>query len=251
MSEITDTPIEPPRKLRFDWVIPALFRPRQAFSSIMGGMNTAWLTPILLLTAAGLLYVIAKGSIQQATTVAMPGEMPPDYEYYSTDQQANYQQAVSITSGPLLTLILPGVGAILGVWLGWLAVGGLMHLVLTLFGGRGAMGTSLGMVAWANLPFAVRDIERALYVMASNRLIQSPGLSGFASPGIGSAFLSLIDIFVIWNIVLLLVGVTKGHGLSRGKAGASVLITVGVVLAIKTGVGFAGSMAGSIASGGF
>lgn len=218
----------------------------------MGGMNTAWLTPILLLTAAGLLYVIAKGSIQQATTVGMPGELPPDYEYYSTDQQANYQQAATITSGPLLTIILPGIGAIFGIWLGWLAVGGLMHLVLTLFGGRGAMGASLGMVAWANLPFAVRDVERALYVITSNRLIQSPGLSGFASPGgIGSAFLGLIDIFVIWNIVLLLVGVSAGHGLSRGKAWASVLITVGVVLAVKMGVGFAWSMAGGMASGGF
>lgn len=251
MTENTQTLPEPPRRLHFDWVIPALFKPRQAFPKIVAGPSTAWLTPILILTAAVLLRVLVSGSIQQSATMGAPTSLPPDFEYYSSDQQAQFQQASSLTSGPLFTFVLPGVAALLGVWAGWLVFGGLMHLALTLLGGRGAIGTTIGMVAWANLPFAARDVVRALYMMASNSTIQSPGLSGFGSAGgIDSACLGLVDIFVVWNIVLLLAGVHTGYSLSRGKSWTSVLITVGAAVIFQTVIAFIWAQATGVAGPG-
>jgi hypothetical protein len=231
--------------------MPALFRPRQVFPKIVGGTSTAWLTPILILTAAALLHVLASGAIQQASIMSAPASLPEGFQYYSADQQAQFQQASSITTGPLFLFVGPGILALLGVWIGWLVFGGVMHLVLTLLGGRGATATTIGMVAWASLPFAVRDIERVLYMMASNQLIQSPGLSGFApAGGIGSAFLSLVDVFLVWNILLLFVGVHTGYGVSRGKAWASVLIVVGAAVMLQTVLGFIGAQAGGVIGGG-
>ncbi|MBN1430558.1 MAG: YIP1 family protein [Anaerolineae bacterium] len=249
MSEPTaPTVTEPPRRLHFDWVFPALFRPRRIFPQIVGGVSTAWLTPILILMAAMLLSVIAQGSAMQAA-MSNATTMPSDFEYYSPEQQAQYQQSASMVSGPLFTIVLPGIGALLVLFIGWLAFGGLLHLVLTLFGGHGSIGTTIGMVAWANLPYAVRGLERALYMMASNRAIQAPGLSGMASMGsVPYAFLSLIDIFIIWHALLLFVGIHTGYGLSRGKALAVVLIAVGAVVLFQTGVGSIGTVFSWLAS---
>jgi hypothetical protein len=126
-----------------------------------------------------------------------------------------------------------------------------MHLALTLLGGRGAIGTTIGMVAWANLPYAMRDLERVLYVLVTNRTLQSPGLSGFATMGsVSAAFLSLVDVFLIWSVLLLFVGIHTGYGLSRGKALAAVLIVVGVAVIFQTGVGSIGTLVGGVMGGG-
>lgn len=251
MSETTaTTPLEPPRRLHFDWVIPALFKPRQAFPKIIGAPSTAWLTPILILTATVLLRVLIQGAVQQAA-MSSAMTMPEDFEYYSAEQQAQFQQGASLVSGPLFTIVIPGVLALLGVWIGWLVFGGLMHLALTLLGGRNATATTIGMVAWANLPFAVRDVVRGLYMMASNSIIQSPGLSGFAAMGsIPYAFLALVDIYIVWNVLLLFIGVHTGYGLSRGKALAAVLIVVGLAVLFQTGVGSIGALLGGAMGGG-
>lgn len=39
-------------------------------------------------------------------------------------------------------------------------MGGLLHLVLTMLGGRDSTGGALNIVAWAALPFALRDLVR-------------------------------------------------------------------------------------------
>jgi hypothetical protein len=239
MTENTPITVEPPRRFRFDWVIPALFKPRQTFPKILSAPSTAWLTPMVILTLTALLRVLVSGSVGQPVAMGASAAPPPDFEYYSPDQQMNYQQGVSLTSGPLFTIIGPGILALVGVWIGWLVFGGLMHLTLTLLGGRGATGATIGMVAWANLPFAIRDIVRVLDMMSSNTAFESPGLSGLVTAGgLPSACLGVVEMYIIWHILLLFVGIHTGYGLSRGKSWASVAITVGAAIIFQTLIAF-------------
>ena len=117
----------------------------------MGGANSAWLTPILILTAAALLYVLSRGAIQQAAAMSASTSLPENFEYYSANQQMEYQQGTSMVAGPLFTFVLPGILSLLSLWVGWLVFGGLMHLALTLLGGCGAIGATIGMVARSSM----------------------------------------------------------------------------------------------------
>jgi hypothetical protein len=88
---------------------------------------------------------------------------------------------------------------------------------------------------------------QALFVVATGEIIKNPGLSGFATtpqplpgefaapPGFGQlAFQSIlgqIDLFQIWNLVLLVVAVIATARLSRRKASFITLI-VWILLAL-------------------
>jgi uncharacterized membrane protein len=75
-------------------------------------------------------------------------------------------------------------------------------------------------------------------------LINHPGLSGFVQPEGGkaaafaAAFLGLIDLYLIWHIILLILGVQSGNSLPSSKAVLGVTITIILALAIQTLLGF-------------
>jgi hypothetical protein len=197
---------------------------------------------MLLLSLTAILVVMVAGYLK--TRAAMMGEipLPPDWQWWSPDQQNNYMQAQQATQGPVFMYILPMVGSLTGLWLGWLILAGLLHLGSTLSGGRGSMQGAFNVVAFASLPFALRDILRAVYMLAASHVITSPGLSGFASSaGFVSRLLQFTDLFLLWNIILLTIGFSISDGLPRNKAIITVVVVVLLVLFAQAGLGSIGS----------
>jgi hypothetical protein len=187
MTEISlPTPLDTNRRYRFDWVLPTLFRPRKMFVRIAEMETAVWQTPIIILASLGLVRALVAGGIRSAAAATGQIELPPGWEYYTPEQQAQFQQALTATSGPVFTYLLPAIMAVLGVYLGWLVLGWLLHLVLTLFGGRGSSNQALNITAWALLPFAIRDIIRIVAMWGDGQLLNTLGLSGFAPPGEGT-----------------------------------------------------------------
>jgi len=94
---------------------------------------------------------------------------------------------------------------------------------------------------WTWLPYVLRGLLQTVYILASGQTIANPGLSGLVlenrpiremvvappSPGqtLLAALLSRVDLFLIWNLILLVIGVTVVTRLPRRKA---VLVTLGV-----------------------
>jgi hypothetical protein len=243
MTEVVLPPVETTRRFRFDWVLGVLFRPRRTLAQIMTQTTGVWLLPLLILTLTALLQVAAAGPVKQAAAVS--GQtVPPMFEYYTPEQQAQMLQALEATSGPVFIYVFPALVSVSAIWIGWLAVSGLMHLILTLLGGRGDTGSALNLVAWASLPLAIRDLVRAGSLVFGKRLIENPGLSGFAPTGDSDlalfliALLGLVDIYVIWQGILLVIGARSGNGISIAKALSAVLITLLLVLLFQALVGF-------------
>jgi hypothetical protein len=213
-----------------------LLRPRVALAEIAGQLQGVWLTPLLLLTLSGLLAVAVAGPIKIAAAQMGGVELPPQAEFWTPEQQAAYIQAQQAASGPVFVYVFPALGAVLGAWFGWLIVAGLLHLVLTLLGGRTTSGSTLNLVAWASLPFVLRDLVQAAFMLSTRQLVPGVGLSGFAPQGTGmlvtaaTEALKHIDLYSVWYGLLLIIGVRAAGGLRPGKALAAVLITLGVVL---------------------
>ncbi len=234
--------IEPRRRVYFDWALPTLFSPRKTFARITAQAGSLWLTPMLILTVTTLLLVAVSGWLKgQAAGQGL--NIPADYQYYTPEQQAQFQQISQAQQGPVFSYVLPGLVALGRIWIGWLIVGGLLHLVVTLLGGRGGASSAMNVVAWAALAFAARDLVRVVAMLLTHQAINNPGLSGFAPASTAALPLFLgklmaeLDMYVLWHILLIIVGVRVGSSLSTSKAVGGVLFTVllGLLLAALPG----------------
>lgn len=238
----------PPRRFDLPRAQAMLFRPRRGFQEMASEPRSTWSTPMLILTVTAILVVIVAGYLK--SRAAMMGEipLPPDWQFWTPEMQENYMRAQQATQGPVFLYIMPMVGSLTGLWLGWLLLAALLHFGSTLLGGRGSMQSALNIVAWASLPFAVRDILRMIFMLAAGHAITSPGLSGFTStPGFVAQLLTRVDIFLIWHVILLVIGFALTDGLPRSKAVTGVLVVVLLVLFAQAGVGALMSSFGGLA----
>jgi hypothetical protein len=180
----------------------------------------------------------------------MMGEvtLPPDWEFWTPEMQNNYMQAQQATQGPVFNYVMPMVGSLTSLWLGWLLLAALLHFGSTLLGGRGSMQSALNIVAWSSLPFAVRNILRVIFMLAAGHAIVSPGLSGFTTtPGFVAQLLTRLDIFLVWHVILLVIGFAISDGLPRVKAVTGVVVVVLLVLFAQAGIGALTSSFGGLA----
>ena len=221
--------------VQYSRIIEVLLRPKLAFSLMEtedGRMK--WQTPIIVVSISAILVVIVSGFIKSRAASMDEVTLSPDFP----NIQNNYMQAQQSMQGALFTYVFPLVRALLSLWIGWFILGGLMHLGSTLFGGRGSMQSALTITAYASLPFLVRDVLRLLYMLISQHAIQSFGLSGFVTNAtFASHFLSRVDIFFIWSVILLILGFSVADNLSRSKSTANVLIVSITFLLIQSGAG--------------
>ncbi len=201
--------------------------------------HSTWLTPMLLLSLTTILVVIVTGYLKTQAALNGVVELPPDWEFWTPEMQENYLQAQQATQSPAINYVIPMIGALFSLWLGWLIFSGIMRLVSTLLGGRGSMQSALNVVGWAGIPFAVRDVLRVLFMLSAGRAIASPGLSGFVEAGFALQFLSHTDLFMFWNIALLGIGFSVVDGLPRGKALIGAAVVVFILLAIRSAIGAA------------
>ncbi len=231
-----------PRKFVTQWFLPILFKPRKTISEIAEKEHPVWIAPLVALMVSALILVLVSSSlVGQASQYASQPEM---YQYYSPEQQEQYQNAVNMGVSPVVTIVFPLAGKILGIWVGWILLGSILHLSLTLNGSRSNTRSALNIVAWASVPFILRDVVQIIAIISSKQLIVSPGLSGFMTDGaVGfssfiSVLLGFLDIYLIWQIVLIGLGAIKISGLQVGKAWLATMIAVIIFLVIKAIPGF-------------
>lgn len=244
MTEAVAPTLERPRRFHFDWLLPALFRPRVAFSRIAQYAGDAWLTPLLVITVVELARIFAVGAVRQAQAALGQVQLPPDFQWWPPQMQEQFMQAQQATQGPIFIYALPAFIAVMGAWVGWLLLSALLHLALTMLGGRSPTRNTLNVVAWAMLPFAVRGLVVAGYTQFTQSLVNGPGLSGFAPTdgaplsGFLRELLIYVDVYVIWYIALAVLGTRLASGLSLGKVFGGVLVTTLIVIVLQALAGF-------------
>ena len=228
----------PTRQLDFAKIFSVLFQPQRTFAEIVGEAKSSWITPMLALSISASLVVFVSGYVK--ARAAMMGEVtfPPDWKYWTPEMQNNFMQAQQATQGAVFVYVMPLVSALVALWLGWLILGGLLHLGSTLLGGRGTMQSALSVAGWASLPFLVRDVLRVIFMLLAGHAIVSPGLSGFAGNAVFVAkILSQLDIFFVCNAILLIMGFGIADGLPKNKAVFGVVTVLLILLLTLAGTG--------------
>ena len=246
--------------LRLLWGM--LVRPRSTLEYVGAHGRRAWWVPALLAVLLLVLPVLVAAPItaQQTreailATQEQLGEQRG--EKLSAEEQA---QMTSIATSPLLTLVFPASLGIVGLVVGWLLRAGALYLAGTAVGGRSTFQPMFRVVVWTWFPYLLRGLLQTVYILVTGEIIANPGLSGFVrdNRAIGelvatppslnqillASFLSRIDLFLAWNLLLLVIGVMVVTRLSRRKA---VLITLGVWL-LLTVLGLAPALVGGLFS---
>jgi hypothetical protein len=127
----------------------------------------------------------------------------------------------------------------LGLWLGWLVLGGLLHLILTMLGSRSTSVTAFNIAAWAALPLAIRLLVQIIYMLTAHRLIGASGLAGFlpadaqGALGFGRILLGMVDVYMIWQVLLLWLGAALSGSLARLRSLSGVLVAMLLFLALS------------------
>jgi hypothetical protein len=231
-------------------------RPVEAMSAAAQRPRSWWLPALLLLLSTSLLlWVSAPYAVPQANDRAdqvlqsMAGRLSPE----QLDQARQSRRPMTTTSYLLMGL---GRAAVLGA-LGWVARGALAHFGSMAMGGSSTWGPTFATVAWSMLPFFVRDLLQTAYLLLRKQLIEHAGLSFLVASGdwlrdsrnMLYAALGRADLFVIWHLVLLALGLSIATKVSRGKAAVLAIIIWALVLAVSLipvllGRAFGGNTAG-------
>ncbi|MBC8424161.1 YIP1 family protein [bacterium] len=122
-----------------------------------------------------------------------------------------------------------------------------MGLVFLLFGklagGQGTFGQVMGVIFWSNVvSMGYAALIKWPLVLAKETVMGitlGPAVlvadRGFLDPLFG--FLTLLDIFTVWGVVLIVIGFEKVHGFARNKAIAVVVATWLLISLVMFGIG--------------
>ncbi len=225
---------ETQNKLHFEWLLPVIFQPRKTIKQIIEQDRPVWLTPMLFLSGVAIISSLIAWPIKR-DAIINGFTLPTDFQYYSTDQQAQFLTAQASQSSILFTFIFPVVGALVGIWLTWFLMSSILHMAHFISGSSTDKHGYFNLVAWAMSPLILREIIRIIAMLISHSTISAAGLSGFVTAtGSGGGFLAgilaQIDIFFIWEIILLLIGVVPLSGLSRAKSWGATAITLVIMV---------------------
>jgi hypothetical protein len=244
--------------LRLFWGI--IVRPRATLEYLREqGARTWWLPALLAVLLVVLPILVAAPITARQTREAMLATQEQMEERQGMELSAEQRaQMESMAASPLIIVVFPATLGAVGQVVGWLVWAGALYLAGIVLGGRSTFGQMLRMVLWTWLPHALRGLLQTVYILASGELITNPGLSGLvqdsrpvaemiaAPPSLNQmllvGFLSKVDLFLVWNLILLVIGMRAFTRLPRVKA---ILATLSV-WTLLTALGLVPTLVGGL-----
>ncbi len=246
-----------------------VFKPKATFQRMRDAERGHWWVVAVLGIAALILLTAVQIPVQQSavgqfsgqtggTAGGPPGGGGPGVAVQTGGNGSNTTTNAAQTGGSTTTIIavVGIVAGVIGLFIGYLAHAGLLFLIGLMLGGQATFKQVFRMAVWTLLPAVIRNFVAAIAMLASGGL-PAPGLSAAmtaaeaASARVGAALLQTFDVYRLWTLLLIGIGVVATQRLSRGKSVLAVVIYWVVTLALTAVVAIVGQMiAGTFAPGG-
>lgn len=210
------------------WAI--FYRPVYTLTYLRDHPQRNWLTPVILT----ILLVVAQALVtvpvaNQAAAERLEGQLAqiPTEERAQIEERMAQRANLPLLAGTALISGLIGLGG------RWLFRAGAIHLFSLGLGGRNRFNQVFSMVVWTWMPLLMRSLLQTLNIAFSGTLPTHRGLAAYLAAlgqplptGAHYALLSQmqLDLFALWNLMLLALGVLIVTELSRVKA---LLVTAG------------------------
>jgi hypothetical protein len=234
-------------RFHFKWLFPLLVHPRQTFEHVLIRKAT-WYTPMLVISLLLIAQVFVRGFLNPPASELVPSEGFPTEGVPSKGMEVGGgsgvegMDAVATVSEPSSgwrDSLLPAASKLAGLWIGWFVLTLLLFVALVISGSQGNFTSALNLTAWSSLPFAVQVLVQIIIALIYTSATNLPqGLAGLALKvqGMGGEFLGIIfqrvDIFLIWQAVLLMIGAVFISQLPAGKVRWLVLLAIVIYLVL-------------------
>jgi hypothetical protein len=210
------------------WLGGLWFKPGATFQKIIAADGKIWWLPLVLLSILQLVKNLVEISARKAAELMATPALPQGMQYITPDQQGQIDQNVNYQSGIFFTFFLPLLLGLAGIWITWLILSSVLHISLTMGGSRSGSGTT----------FTIRLIIQTIGFLVTHSLIAHPGFSGFITIQgratlIFSTLLGMIDLFFLLQLVYLIIGTAHLGGVTRRKAIATVVMSLGLTMLLS------------------
>lgn len=229
-------------------LVSIIDRPATTMSYVGKKPGWAWLTPALLVLVGLVAFSVASAPVTSELALRQAQQQMASLPPQQAEQAA--AQVERFTSPPMIATfsIIGGLVALVVIWL---LGAGILYFLGLVAGGEANFAQSFTILTWSWLPYALRNLVLAAYVAYKGQMINL-GLSFLVATGdqIKDAanwlyvLLSQIDLFYLWHLVLVIVGLAAVGRLSKTKA-----TIVGVIyLAATTALSLVPTLLGSMFS---
>jgi hypothetical protein len=215
-----------------------------------------WLAPALVIVVSLIIVTaVSAPALSELSKEQAAQQMEAQMGSLEGEQAEQVRRTLETFTSPLFLAATGIVLGILGLVLTWLFRGAVLFLIGYLFGTDNRYVQMVTLVLWCWLPFALRDLVQAVYVVVNGQLPLNKGLS-FLVAGSDQAqnagnllygLLSQVDPFLVWHLILVGVGLALSTRTTRFK---TALGTVGY-WAVTALVGLAPSLLGMLTSAAF
>ena len=211
--------------------IGVYFSPAETFTSL--DRKPDWLVPMILLAVLTVIsvFLIAPQMQDMQIQAMMDRDMSEDEAY------AAYE-----TTAAFMKYLTPVFGVI-GVFLVSLIIAGIFFVVFNfMMGGESTYKKVLSIYCYIAFGVGlIGTIVRVPLVMAKNSMEVQTSLAAFLSIDMKDQFiyklLAKFDVFVVWQLILFIIGFQIIYKFSRGKAATGVLALFGLYVVISIVLG--------------
>ena len=215
---------EPEKPNTLQRIIGVLMNPTETFESIARRPNI--LGPLLIFIVIAVLSSIAVAvkvdfnSLAREAIEANPN-IPADKVESSVGMTKGIMKVSMYASPALIVLML-------------LITAGVCLIAFKMFGGEGDFNTALSVTIYAWFPRLIRGILGAIVMLSKSSLslyeLQNPVMSNLAflfdpkTQPVQYALGASLDLFNIWSLVLLIIGLASMSKLSKARSAAIVIV---------------------------
>ncbi len=213
-------------------------RPRSTLQAVLAQRRwTMWLAPLLvILISFTVLTVIQTPYTLEVAREQMQAQLATMPEEQAQAMQAGMGASLSL---PVMLATSLGFGAIMLV-VSLLAQATFLYFTALVAGGEMDFGSMFTVSAWSRLPEAISYLAQAGFTAAMAQLIRQPGLSFLVTTGDMMqdarnpffGLLSRLDLFWLWHLLLVAVGLSVAARFGWGKSGLLTLLYAALVLAL-------------------
>lgn len=244
-----------PRKGYLKWLPQMFIKPRSTMRKVAAEVESNKLTPLVFIFILVIIAVLVAAPIKRQQ-LQMGATLPDNFQWWSEQQQQQYLEAQENQASPIFMYGFPVLNGIAGYFIFSLLMASILYLALTLAGSRAPRLKIGNIVAWAMVPFGLRELVKFFVIGSSRKLIEYPGLSnlidaeatGFSAYLRG--ILGNIDIYWLLFVVFLVIGAIQVSGLKKRKAIITTVITVLIMLLLQGVPSLAGSLLSGLNAGG-
>ncbi len=219
-----------------------IIRPRATLEYLNTMQKKRWWVPALLMLVI-LIMVAAANNVsatrtEQQSMMESPAGISMGQESDAPPSPGGDGDIMPSPAGvaPIM-LVLQSAGSVIGTILSWLLWAGALYLATVFLGQNHAgFGAMFRMVLWVWAPCMIRGLVQSVYLFAGGSPIYNQGLSGlvmdkstkaimtsaYIPPSMGKmvfyALLSKVDIYLFWQLGLLVLGLMVFARLPKKKA---------------------------------